>query len=290
MSKPLVSIILPCYKMGKFISEALESVSQQTYPNWEVIAVDDCGPEDGTREVIEAFASSRSTYSVKLLKLENNQGVGAARNAGAAVARGDFLAFLDPDDVWLPNHLSVHLENHDYQGQRLATVSRMSVCDQQRQDEMHEEWGYSPWEKSIFPITLALRNVIIPSMVVMPAEIFREVGGYDEDRGRQHTEDWDLWIRLVDHGVKFQFLDVLTGHYRRHDNGATANRTLMRKRVIAFSAKHHERLVPDVGLAVVALAERIDGLEARLNWLQRNPIIRILSALQKLFGMHKRAK
>ena len=63
---PLVSVIMPCYKMGRFIGEALESVGKQTYTNWEVIAVDDCGPEDGTRKAVEFFAKQFPNNRINL--------------------------------------------------------------------------------------------------------------------------------------------------------------------------------------------------------------------------------
>ena len=67
-NEPLVSIIIPCYKMGKYIGEALESVGNQTYAHWEVIAVDDCGPEDGTKEIIESFAECHPQHRIEFIR------------------------------------------------------------------------------------------------------------------------------------------------------------------------------------------------------------------------------
>lgn len=65
---PLVSVIMPCYKMGRFIGEALESVGKQTYTNWEVIAVDDCGPEDGTHKIVKDFASKHLDHRIEYIR------------------------------------------------------------------------------------------------------------------------------------------------------------------------------------------------------------------------------
>ena len=73
--RPLVSIIIPSYKMGRYIGEALESVGKQTYENWEVIAVDDCGPEDGTKEIIESFAACHPQHRIEFIRHQKNGGV-----------------------------------------------------------------------------------------------------------------------------------------------------------------------------------------------------------------------
>ena len=70
----LVSVIIPCYKMGGYIAEALESIGKQTYENWEVIAVDDCGPEDGTREIVESFAADQPQHRVEYIRHKENGG------------------------------------------------------------------------------------------------------------------------------------------------------------------------------------------------------------------------
>jgi glycosyltransferase involved in cell wall biosynthesis len=80
-------VILPCYKTGQFIGEALESVGVQTYTNWEVIAVDDCGPEDGTRGAVEAFAAKFPDHRILYHRHKLNAGVSAARNTGIRAAR-----------------------------------------------------------------------------------------------------------------------------------------------------------------------------------------------------------
>ena len=90
--KPLVSVIIPCYKTGRFIGEALESVGKQSYLNWEVLAVDDCGPEDGTREAVKAFAANHPDQRVEYIRHDCNRGVSAARNTGIRAARGSVVA------------------------------------------------------------------------------------------------------------------------------------------------------------------------------------------------------
>jgi len=284
----LVSIIIPCYKMGEFVSEALESIGEQSYGEWEIVVVDDCGPEDGTRVVVEAFAARHRERRVEFIRLSENQGVSGARNSGAAEAKGEFLAFLDPDDLWRANHLECHLFEHHSANAAVVSTSRAEYFFGHDSSVVSGEWGYSAWEKSMFPRSLALRNVIVPSTVILPAEQFRKVGGFDEDRSMQHTEDWDLWVRLVEIGMEFRFLEQFTVLYRRHEGGATADRLAMRRRVEAFADKNHVKLFADLGLSAWQLSTRVDALEARLNWLQKNPLIRALSFFQRFIRRGKK--
>lgn len=283
----LVSIILPCYKMGKFISEALASIHIQTYPEWEVITVDDHGPDDGTRELVEAFASEHPERRVELIRFPENRGVGAARNAGAAVAKGDYLAFLDPDDVWLDNHLETHIRGGEAGDMSHVSASRMGVFHDGADRMIVSEMGATEWEQQIFPLSLALRNLIYPSSLVMPRALLTEVGGFDEAPEIQHVEDWDLWIRLVNQGAKFKFFNQVTCLYRKHEGAATADRLAVRRRLNAFGHKHSAELAPQISLATWQLLQRVETLEAQLNRLQRNPLIRALSFFPRIIVSRK---
>ena len=107
--KELVSVIIPAYKMGQFIGEALESVGAQTYPHWEVIVVDDAGPEDGTRAAVEAFAAKHPDHRVEHILHKTNQGVSVARRTAFETSHGEYIAFLDADDAFLPEKLARHV-------------------------------------------------------------------------------------------------------------------------------------------------------------------------------------
>jgi len=102
VSNDLVSIITPSYNSEKFISQTIESVLSQTYKNWEMIIVDDCST-DKSREIIEEY--TRKDNRIKLIKLDKNRGPAIARNRAIEEAKGRYIAFLDADDLWLPNKL-----------------------------------------------------------------------------------------------------------------------------------------------------------------------------------------
>lgn len=98
----LVSIITPSYKSEKFISETIESVIAQTYQDWEMIIIDDCSP-DKANDKIEEYC--KKDNRIKLVKLKENIGPANARNEGVKQANGKYIAFLDSDDIWLPQKL-----------------------------------------------------------------------------------------------------------------------------------------------------------------------------------------
>ena len=105
MVEGLVSIIMPSWNTGRYIAESIQSVLDQTYTNWELIIVDDCSTDD-TDEVVESFQDSRIVF----LHNETNCGAALSRNYAMRVARGEWIAFLDSDDLWLPEKLERQIE------------------------------------------------------------------------------------------------------------------------------------------------------------------------------------
>lgn len=104
---PLVSIIMPAYRAASVIGESIDSVISQSYMNWELLVIDDCST-DGTREIVSRFAQDEPR--VKLIALEKNHGAPAApRNIGIRAAKGDWVAFLDADDIWHPKKLMLQM-------------------------------------------------------------------------------------------------------------------------------------------------------------------------------------
>lgn len=105
--KSLVSVIMPAYNAAQFIAESIKSVQQQNYPHWELIVIDDASRDESTAIVREFMAGDDR---IKLHVLPTNQGAGFARNIGIKAATGDFISFLDADDLWKPHKLEKQLE------------------------------------------------------------------------------------------------------------------------------------------------------------------------------------
>lgn len=103
----LVSIVTPTYNCGRFIAATIESVLNQSYSNWEMIIIDDCSKDD-TKEIVEEYCKKDSRIKYYLLK--TNSGAAVARTEGIKLAKGEYIAFLDSDDLWSPDKLQIQLE------------------------------------------------------------------------------------------------------------------------------------------------------------------------------------
>ncbi len=187
---PLVSVVIPTYNRRDSVREAIASAVAQSYPDVEVIVVDD-GSDDGTAEVVREFQEFQEFEAVQYV-YQANRGVSAARNVGVARARGELIAFLDSDDVWQPDKLA-------YQVALFQEHSDVQIC---QTDEIWLRNGVrvNPHQKhhktggDIFARSLEL-CLVSPSAVMMRRALFERVGGFDETLPA--CEDYDLWLRIT---------------------------------------------------------------------------------------------
>jgi|GEM_PF-769487 len=234
----LVSVIMPAYRMGRFITEALASVGAQTFGNWEVIVVDDHAPDDGTADLVREFAKAWPEKRVEFIRHEMNRGVSAARNTAIQAAKGTFLALLDPDDRWFPDHLQQSMDLFISRPALDVTTGPVEVHAVKQDEKVTWVKPKEEWPRSYFPHSLTVYNFIQPSATVVRSAAIEEVGGFDEDPAIQHIEDYDLWIRLVESRYQFGFLKVPTSVYQVHGQGATADQERMQRLHAHLGAKH----------------------------------------------------
>ena len=270
VKRNLVSIVMPCYAMGQFIGVALQSIATQEYEGWELLVVDDCGPDDGTAESVAQFSVDHPAHRVQFIRHNTNLGVSAARNTAIEQANGEFVAFLDPDDYWLPGHLLKSLAVFQQHPPTGVVTSMVKVIA----DGGAKEYLYGPTtsDRNWFPGSLATRNFIQPSATVMRRQLLTTVNGFDTNPRIQHVEDWDLWIKLAELNVSFFFRNEVDSVYRKHSAAATSNAAAMRERSSYLIAKHlsffiqyqssmlHEisKQLCDLDFSVKVSMERID--------------------------------
>ena len=204
-----VSVIMPAYNASPFVGEALDSVFAQTFSDFEVIVINDGSPDT------EAFEKAIQPYRDRIVYLkQENRGPSAARNLAIRQARGEFVAFLDSDDSWLPEYLA---EQIDLFKQR---ASPDLVCSDMR------TYG----DPSVYPTTLTraysprgivtLKNllmfdfVLLPSSTVARKRVLIEVGLFDEAIVRR--ADWDLWMRIAHRGGIIAYQGKVLGRRRIH--------------------------------------------------------------------------
>lgn len=184
----LVSVITPCYNGAKFIGDAIESVMAQTYPNWEMLITDDCS-NDNSIEVIKEYVAKDSR--VRLLQLEKNSGAAVARNKSIAEAKGRYIAFLDGDDMWLPNKLELQLEFMEKKDCALSCTSLM-YCN--------EEGEYTSIE--LAPKTHTFKQSLHDNRVGTTAAIYdtAKLGKIFMPLIRKR-QDWALFMTILRTGV-----------------------------------------------------------------------------------------
>ncbi|HEV8715044.1 MAG TPA: glycosyltransferase [Candidatus Binatia bacterium] len=181
---PKVSVIIPTYNRRDFVREAIASVLAQTYDDFELLVVDD-GSNDNTAAVVQEFDGVRYVF-------QPNRGVSAARNRGVALSNGEFLAFLDADDLWQPRKLA-------HQVAFFAARADARIC-QTEEIWLRDDVRVNPHNKhrkvggDIFARSLEL-CLVSPSAVMLRRELFERVGGFDESLPA--CEDYDLWLRIA---------------------------------------------------------------------------------------------
>ncbi|MGH8012131.1 MAG: glycosyltransferase family 2 protein [Candidatus Binataceae bacterium] len=191
-----VSIIIPVYNGAATVGAAIDSAFAQDFDGHEIIVVND-GSTDSTAEVIARYGARIHTIR------QENRGPASARNAAAAIAGGEYLAFLDADDRWLPIYLSSLVAALDRN-----TNAAMAFCDLVPVQESGEEMR--PTSHSGAPSLRDLSNgrwKIIPSAVVMRGDIFRRCGGFREEFRRPGGEDHYMWLLARECG-KFEYVPV----------------------------------------------------------------------------------
>jgi glycosyltransferase involved in cell wall biosynthesis len=182
---PRVSVIIPTYNRAALVQDAVAAVLAQTYRDFELLVVDD-GSTDGTREVLAAWGGE-----IRVLRLPARRGVSGARNAGIVAARGEWLAFLDSDDLWLPEKLARQMAFVQAHPQFLLSQTEETWV--RRGVRVNPPRTHKKEGGRIFLRSLE-RCLVSPSAVVLHRGLLDAHGGFDEDLPA--AEDYDLWLRL----------------------------------------------------------------------------------------------
>ncbi len=182
--KPLVSVIIPTYNRGWIVKEAIDSVLDQDFTDYELIVVDD-GSDDNTPEILAGYGG------VITILHQSNKGVSSARNCGVAAASGQLIAFLDSDDLWLPGKLSTQVKF--FKDHPDAVINQTQERWIRNGVRVNPKQRHHKFSGMIFEHSLAL-CLVSPSAVMIKKSLFDEVGGFDEQFPA--CEDYDLWLRV----------------------------------------------------------------------------------------------
>lgn len=203
-ARPIVSAVIPAYNAEALIREAIQSILDQTYEVMEIVVVDD-GSVDRTAEAARGYPRTRVIQQV-------NAGPGAARNTGIRASTGEWIAFLDSDDVWVRNKVEVQLRH-------IAPDVGVIHCN--RFDPIH--FG-NLWHRQAH---------VTPSGAMVRREALLEVGGFEESRSVMSVEDLNLWLKIALTGWRFVRSESNLFNYRPTDVGLSAGDLRMSRAELA---------------------------------------------------------
>lgn len=217
MSEPLVSVIMPAYNAGKFIDESIRSVIAQSFAGWELIVVDD-GSVDNTKQIVEQFCNTDSR--IKYFYQPNGK-QGKARNKGIVQSRGKYIAFLDADDVWLPQKLEVQLKEIEEKNVDLVFADIFAFENSISEPIQYKNSGKGFFKGEEGLHQLLERNKIPCSTVLVKKDAIQNAGSFTENIAIPYAEDYHLWIKMLLKGYSFFGIDCEMAGYRMHPSSSS---------------------------------------------------------------------
>jgi glycosyltransferase involved in cell wall biosynthesis len=264
---PKVSVIIPAYNAASFIAETLDSVFAQTFADYEVIVINDGSPD--TAELERALAP----YLARLRYLkQENRGVSAARNAGLKAARGELVAFLDADDLWLPNYLNRQLGIIRDRGCDLVCANALFFGETKDSGLTYMDVleADSPWiGDATFLELLTAERSLITSGIVARRKLLFDAGLFDETL--RNAEDLDLWLRLAKNEARLTFHHEVLLRYRvRSDSlsGGPIELNLRELRIFDKVERSYEFPPEEREAVLAAIRERRAVLEFEIGKLR----------------------
>jgi glycosyltransferase involved in cell wall biosynthesis len=223
-STPKVSVIIPAYSAAKFVGAALDSVFAQTFPHYEVVVVNDGSPDTAELEDVLKAYEGRIEYIT-----QENRGLSGARNTGIRAARGEFVAFLDADDLWVPTYLErqlAELERHP----ELEIVYANATIFGDSIDAGKKFMDLCPSDGPVTFESLITQQCNVMVSVVARRSTLIAAGLFDEQL--RSVEDFDLWLRVIKQGGRIGYHRDVLVRYRRHAASLSADPVWMCEHVL----------------------------------------------------------
>lgn len=223
---PVVSVVIPAYNVAEYIGEALESIFAQTFGEFEVIVVNDGSPDTPELERVLEPYRDRLVYI-----RQENRGVSGARNTGMKVARGEYYAQLDPDDVWEPNYLSVQLQTLRETGADLVYPNAVFFGDGPEVGRLFMDLCPSTGE--VTAEKLLRFECTVMTSVTARREVLLGAGMYDE--AIKTAEDFDLWLRVALQGSRIVYHRQPLVRYRQRAESLSSDpRRMLRNALVVL--------------------------------------------------------
>jgi glycosyltransferase involved in cell wall biosynthesis len=214
---PLISVVVPTYNHAEFLKRALASIVSQKYSHWEVIVIDNHS-NDHTDEVMSLFKSTK----IKLVKIKNHGVIGASRNLGINHASGEWIAFMDSDDLWYNTRLSACAQFFSDKKNKFDIIStdEKMVFNKGNKEKILR---HGPASQYMYRDMMIYGNRLSPSATIVRKSFLKEKKlRFSENPKFVSAEDYDFWMRIAKHGASFVFLKSVEGEYTIH-SGNTSN-------------------------------------------------------------------
>jgi glycosyltransferase involved in cell wall biosynthesis len=244
---PLVTVVVPTYNRLSLVQQAIDSVLGQTYGNWELIIVDD-GSGDGTVKIIRSIPDSR----ILVLELPHCGNIAVLRNAGVKAGSGAWLAFLDSDDIWVPNKLELQLSMLQ-EGKRWG-YGRYELINEKLQVIPNKEGKYRPLSGWITKEVLTCEASVNMGTLMVERSLFNEVGGFNTEVQLICREDYEFVLRLSLHAETVATPELLA-RIREHNGRTTSLFDDGNERTV-FVYGHFMRTQHDAPLLKIARRQR----------------------------------
>ena len=269
--RPLFSIVVPCYNQAEFLDEALQSVLNQSFANWECLVVNDGSP-DYTKKIAAVWTKKDSRF--KYLE-KSNGGLVSARNHGIENAIGEFILPLDADDKIASNYLANALQAFESNG-NLKIVYGKAI----KFGLLNEEWNLKPFSMA----NLAKYNMIFCSAIYRKKDWFL-ANGYDINM-TFGLEDWEFWISILKHGGEVCKLNEIVFYYRIKENSMLESLTLSKEKKLLeyMSRKHIDFYIQNLG-SFVALHRQIEIEKSSFKSFKKSKKNSVNLFFQTFFGI-----
>jgi glycosyltransferase involved in cell wall biosynthesis len=263
---PLFSVIIPCFNHALFVGEAIEAVLAQSIGDLELIVVDDCS-RDNSSEIIEKYR--RSDQRVRVIYHETNQGISPTRDDAIKIAQGEYLAFCDADDVWMPTKLARQLEllqKHPEHDVAYCDAAIINECGIETGDHFSDQFPVRGNGSGRLFEQLCTRNFVNIQTAILRRECIADAGYFDDGEGIKLVDDWWFWLR-VSYRHSFIYTDEVLAKYRVHQ-GSTGvvqrpaykvNRIKLFHRILrkypGIPSKTKSEIYYHIGMALIGLGK-----------------------------------
>ncbi len=228
-----ISVLLPTYNGSNFIDKAIKSVLDQTFTDFEIIIIND-GSTDNTLEKISKY--SLLDNRIMIINNEINLGIQKSLNKGLFIAKGEYIARIDSDDIWidkdkLKKQFNFLEKNKDY-----VLIGTGAICTDEK-GNIIKKYYKKETDKEIRKTILGY-NCFIHSSVIFKKEVAIKIGGYSENIEERHVEDYDLWLKLGSLGKMYNIKSYCVQYTIRENSISNKNQKEQLKKTIRTSNKY----------------------------------------------------